>query len=143
MAAEDQGAAIGGREVDIEHLDGSEFVEHGARREAAGQGLEPGAKGDVQTVSQEGNEDVGLDALLQLMVDGPQLQIVLEVFEGRLDFDEQNVELPQLCGIVPGQIAAEQIAAFAPVDLTQLAAIESIAKGWRVLCHRDADQTPS
>ena len=34
VAAEDQGAAIGGREVDVEHLDGGELVEHGPRSEA-------------------------------------------------------------------------------------------------------------
>ena len=41
VAAQDQRAAIGGREVDVEHLDGGELVEHGSRGEAAGQRLEP------------------------------------------------------------------------------------------------------
>ena len=50
----------------------------------------------MQTVGDEGDEDVGLDAVLKLVVDGPQLQIVLEVLEGGLDLDELDVELPQL-----------------------------------------------
>jgi len=82
VAAEDQSSAVGGREVDVEHLDGGESVEHGAGREAGGQGPEPGAKRDVQAISQEGDEDVSLDALLQLVVDRPQLQVVLQIFEG-------------------------------------------------------------
>jgi hypothetical protein len=35
LAAQDQGAAISGREVDVEHLDGGELVEHGPGRDAA------------------------------------------------------------------------------------------------------------
>src|SRR5580704_137286 len=64
-----QGAAVGGREMHVEHLDSCELVEHGSRREARRQRLEPGAQGDVQAVGQEGDEDVRLDAVLELMVD--------------------------------------------------------------------------
>ena len=32
IAAQDQGAAVGGWEMHIKHLDGGELVEHGARR---------------------------------------------------------------------------------------------------------------
>jgi hypothetical protein len=50
----------------------------------------------VQAIGEEGDEDVRLDGLLELMIDRTLLQIVLEVLERRLDFDELNVELPQL-----------------------------------------------
>jgi len=96
VTAQDQGSAVGGREVDVEHLDGGELVEHRPRGEAGRQRPEPGAQRDVQTISEEGHEDVRLDALLQLVIDRPSLQIVLEVLEGRLDFNELNVEPPQL-----------------------------------------------
>jgi hypothetical protein len=36
VAAQDQGSAIGCGEMDVEHLDGGEFVEHGAWRKAGG-----------------------------------------------------------------------------------------------------------
>src|SRR6266700_4229391 len=98
MAAQDQGAAIGGGEVDVEHLDGGEDIEHGSWGEAGGHGPESGAERDVQAIGQEGDKDVGFDALLQLMMDRAQLQIVLQCLERRLDFDELNVELPQLGG---------------------------------------------
>ena len=39
VAAQDQHAAIGGREVDVEHLDGGELVEYGPR----GEGRAPAA----------------------------------------------------------------------------------------------------
>jgi hypothetical protein len=51
---------------------------------------------DMQAVGHEGWEDVGLDAVLDLVEDGPQLAIVLEVLEGGLVFDELDVELRQL-----------------------------------------------
>ena len=40
IAAEDEGAAVGGREVNVEHLDGCELVQHGLRHEAGRQRLE-------------------------------------------------------------------------------------------------------
>jgi hypothetical protein len=36
MAAEDQGASISSREVDVEHLDGIELLEEGTRGEPRG-----------------------------------------------------------------------------------------------------------
>src|SRR5208283_2334785 len=77
LGAQDQRSAIGGGEVDVEHLDGGELVEHGPRGEAGGHRPEPGAQRDVHAIGEEGDEDVRLDAALQLVVDRPELQIVL------------------------------------------------------------------
>ena len=41
VTAHDQGANIGCREIYVEHLHGSELVEHGPRREASRQRFEP------------------------------------------------------------------------------------------------------
>jgi hypothetical protein len=81
VTVQDQRTAIGGREEDVEHLDGGEFVEHGPRREAGGQRLELGAQRDVQAVGEEGDEDVRFDAVLKLVIDRAELQIVLEILE--------------------------------------------------------------
>src|SRR5580704_15665197 len=116
--AHDQGTAVGGREVHVEHLDGGQLVEHGAWRKAGSQWLEPRAQRDVQAIGQEGDEDMRLDALFELVIDWTQLQIVLEVLERRLDFDELNVESPQLGRITSGEIAAQQITTFAPACST-------------------------
>ena len=78
----------------------------------------------------------------ELMVDGAQLQIVLEVLEGRLDLDELDVELPQLGRLLPTQIGAQQIAAFAPAHLAQLLAIEREAERGALRSHLDIDQAP-
>ena len=87
-------------------------------------GLSLCAQRDVQAIGQEGDEDVGFDALFQLVIDRAQSQIVLEVLEGRLDLDQLDIELPQLGGLLPAQIGAQEIAAFAPPHLPQLLAIE-------------------
>src|SRR5580704_13416957 len=74
VTAEDQGAAVGGREMDVEHLDRCKLVEHSSRREAGRQRLEPCTQRDVQAVGQEGDEDMRLDAVLELMMDRAQVQ---------------------------------------------------------------------
>jgi hypothetical protein len=50
IAAQDQSAAIGGGQVHVEHLDGSELVEDGARGQAGGKRAEPRSQGDMQAV---------------------------------------------------------------------------------------------
>src|ERR1700686_2328959 len=69
IAAQDQGAAIGCREVHVEHLHGSELVEHGPGSEARCQRAQSRAQRDVKAIGEEGDEDVSFDALLELVVD--------------------------------------------------------------------------
>jgi len=68
VAVEDQRAPVDGREVDVEHLDGGKLVEHGSRGEPCGERAESGAQRDVQTIGQEGDEDMRFDPLLQQLV---------------------------------------------------------------------------
>jgi hypothetical protein len=53
-----------------------------------------GAQRDVKAVGEEGDEDMRFDAMLKLVVDRAELQIVLEIFERGLDLDELDIELP-------------------------------------------------
>jgi hypothetical protein len=41
----------------------------------------------VQAVGHEGHKDVRLDPMLELMKNGVQRQVVLQVLKGRFDFD--------------------------------------------------------
>ena len=52
VAAQDQGASIGGWEVNIEHLDGGELVEDGARGQPRSQRTQTGTQGNVQAVGE-------------------------------------------------------------------------------------------
>ena len=49
-------AAVGGRQMDINHLDGGELFERASRGQAGSQGVQASGQRDVQAVSQEGNE---------------------------------------------------------------------------------------
>src|SRR5882672_11317439 len=95
---------------------------------AGRQRLELGAQRDVKAIGQEGDEDVRFDAVLELVVDRAELQIVLEIFECGLDLDELDIELPQMGRLSVAQIGAQQIATLAPARLAQLVAIEREAE---------------
>ena len=45
----------------------------------------------MQAIGQEGDEDVGFDAAFPLMEDRSDGEIALEVAEGLLDVDEQEI----------------------------------------------------
>ena len=48
VAAQNQDTAVGGREVDVEHLHGCQLVEDRPGREAASQRFEPGTQRNVE-----------------------------------------------------------------------------------------------
>jgi hypothetical protein len=114
--------------MDVKHLDGSELVEHGPRGEAGRQRLELGAQRDVKAIGEESDEDVRFDAVLKLVVNWSELQIVLEILERGLNLDELDIELPQMGWISVAQIGAQQIAPFAAECPTQLLSVEREAK---------------
>ena len=92
VAAQDQGASIGGWEVNIEHLDGGELVEDGARSQPRSQRTQTGTQSHVQAVGQKRDKDMGFDAILAPMEDGTQTEIVLKAFEDGFNFDQLDVE---------------------------------------------------
>src|SRR6266571_1868814 len=69
IAREPDLAAVGGRQMHIDHLDGGELVERAARGQPGRQGVKSTHERDLHAVSQEGDEDVGLDPRLVLMED--------------------------------------------------------------------------
>ena len=56
VTAQDQGSTIVGWEMNIEHLDAGELIEHGARGETRRQRLELRSQGDVQAIGHESDE---------------------------------------------------------------------------------------
>lgn len=107
VAGENDFASIGGGQMDIEHLHGGELFEDRAWGESAGPGFEAGLEGDLKTVGQEGDKDVGFDPFLTLVVDGPDGQIAFEFLEGLFDLCELQVIFPKFGRVVPVQIGAQ------------------------------------
>ena len=71
MAGEYQLAAISSRQMHVDHLHGRKLLQDAARRQPRRQCVQAPRQRDVQAVGQEGDEDVGLDARLELVKDRP------------------------------------------------------------------------
>ena len=71
MARQDDVAAVAGRQVHVDHLHGGEFLQHRARGQPRRQGAQALFQGDLQAIGDEGDEDVGFDAMVELVVDRP------------------------------------------------------------------------
>jgi len=78
------GICLGGRQVHVDHPHGGEFLEHAARGQPRGQSMQTPAKGNVQAIRQEGDEDVGLDPRFELAKDRPDREIAPCFPRGRL-----------------------------------------------------------
>ena len=81
MARQHQMAPVGGRHMDVDHLQRGEFLDDGAWSEAGGPWPGEVLQGHQQAIGDERDEDVRLDALLELVEDGPDGKMVLELFE--------------------------------------------------------------
>ena len=86
---------------------------------------------------------VGFDLVLVLMEYGAYRQILLQVFECLFHGNELDiVRLPQQCGIVLGEIGAQQITPFAAASTSQLLTVECVGERGAFLVHLDIDQAP-
>jgi hypothetical protein len=97
----------------VDHLHGGELLQHAARRQTGRQRVQAPRKSDVQAIGQEGDEDVRLDAGLELVKDRPDGKVAFEVLERLLDRDQQQVVAPQLGRVFLDQVGAQQVPAFA------------------------------
>jgi hypothetical protein len=97
----------------------------------------------MQAVSEERDEDVGFNFRFVLLVYGPDGEITLQGSEGALfDLDEQQVVFPQCGGVSLGQVAAQEIAAFASSYLPELITIERMDEHRTFVVHCDLDEAP-
>ena len=113
VAREHQFASVGGRQMHVEHLHGGELFQHRSWGKPTGQRFESSLERDLQAVGKERHEDARLNAFVLLVIDGADRQIVLQLLESLFDLGELNVELPQQCWGMFGEIGAQQIVAFA------------------------------
>jgi len=72
---------IGGWQMHVHHLDAGEFLQHRAWRESRSQGAQPLLECRLQAVGNESNEDVRLDAVVLLVMDRTDRQVILEFLE--------------------------------------------------------------
>ena len=91
VARQHEFTPVGGWDAHVYHLHRLEFGDHLTRREAAGQGPEVGLERDLQAISEEGYEDVRLDAIFAVVEDRAHRQVVLEFLEQLGDILPVNI----------------------------------------------------
>ena len=69
VARQRQMPPVRGRQMDIDHLQGGELLQDGPRRQSRRAWSSQVFQGHIQTVGDEGEEDVRLDPILALMED--------------------------------------------------------------------------
>ena len=131
VARQHQVPPVGGRQVDIHHLQRRELLQHGAGRQSRRARSGEVLQGDVRAVGDEGDEDVRLDPFLALLEDRPEGEVVLGFLERLLDLGEPRVVPPQRGGVLAGQVGAQQIPALAASRPTQPVAPQREAEGLR------------
>ena len=124
IAGELEFAAVGGRDMDIDHLHGGTFVEDGPWGQSGREPVQAPPEGHVQTIGQERDEDMSLDPPLRLVINWSDRKIILEGLECLFNSDELEVIFPQYCRVFLRQIAAEKIASLASANLTKLCPIQ-------------------
>ena len=67
-------------------------------------------------------------ALLELVEDGSDGKIVLQLLERLFDFSELHVMAPQRGGVFTGHVGAQQVAALAPKHLSQLLSTQTVGE---------------
>src|SRR5215831_10643763 len=81
VAGEHEFAAVGCRNMNIDHLDSRELLDHATWSEAGGESVQASSQRNVQAIGDERDEDVRLDASLVLVKDRPDSEITFEVLE--------------------------------------------------------------
>src|ERR1017187_6462728 len=76
---------------DLDHLDRRQFFEHRGRRQSRRVQHQAVLQGDLQTVSQERNQNVCVGPMYQLMTDGPDAQFAFQRAEHTLDLRQLHV----------------------------------------------------
>ena len=113
VARQDEVPAVGGRQMDIHHLDGGERLDDGARCEAVGAWAGEVLQRHQQAVGDEGDKDVRLDPLLALVEDRPDREVVLELLERLLNFGQLNIQAPERGRVFGDHVGSQQITALA------------------------------
>ena len=78
VSGQNQPAAVGGGNADIDHLNRGQFFQHGRGRESGGMRQHVMLQRDLKTVGQKRNQNVRVGAMFELMMDRADAQFGLE-----------------------------------------------------------------
>jgi hypothetical protein len=117
VAGEDDGAAVSGGDLHVEHLHRAHLRESFGWSEARSEGLEPLLERDPEAIGHKADKDMCLDAVVFLVMDRADRQVVFHLLEDLFDLGELEVIAPEFSGIVVAEVAAQKVAAFAAIGL--------------------------
>jgi hypothetical protein len=83
------------------------FLQHCSRSQTRSMNLQPMLQRYRQAIRQKRNHDMGVDPMLQLMIDGANAQLALQTFERRFDLHQLHVTIPQHRRIFRHQVGAQ------------------------------------
>ena len=84
-------ASVDGWDVHVNHLHGGKLIEHGTRRKPRRQRPQSIAESDVQAIGEKGDENVRLNARLELVMDRADGEIAFQIFKCLFDSDELQI----------------------------------------------------
>ena len=99
----------------VHGVNGGHFFKEFSRRRAQAARGHPLLQGSPEGQRQETHQDMGLCAVLFMMGNGPQHQVVFFDAEGVFDLREADVSFPKMFWRVGRQVGAQQVAALAQV----------------------------
>src|SRR5882724_10316778 len=79
----------------------------------------------LQTVSEKGDQNVRVDAMLQLMMNGTDAKFTLERAKYRFDLCQLHVTRPQHARISCGKVGAQQVMSVTPFRLLEFFLIQT------------------
>jgi len=97
-----------GGQYDVERTDLGHLLKQFSGGVAEAAAVHPLLEGAPHHQGQEAHEDVGLGAVLPVMVDGPKPQVVLVDAEAVFDLGQSDIGFPEGGGVLPGQVGAQQ-----------------------------------
>lgn len=132
----------------INHLHHRKLFQHSPWRQSIGQRAQPLFQRHLKTVGKKSHNDMRLDPVITLMVDGTDGQIAFEFFEGLLNLRELDVVFPERSGIFTAEIGAQQVVAFTTADLAELFLVQDEGErlcidGLMLIRQRDGHQAIS
>jgi len=77
VAGQNQPATVERGDPDLHHLDGGQVLQNRRGGQSRRVNHQPVFQRDLQAVSQEGNQDMGFGGLLDLVIDGTNVQFAL------------------------------------------------------------------
>ena len=102
----------GGGQDQVVECDPGQLLDHGTRRVPQIGAGHPLLQRLPHRISQEAEEDVGLDAVSCLVPDRTQAQLALVRAKGRFGLRQLDVGLPEVLGRPVAQVGSQEVAAF-------------------------------